>query len=213
MPSRLLGNNQAFQSRGEHCRHAERRLARAHGGCRGRRHLVHAFHSDAGFSPWRSRRFRTHPDHRFAIDRGRGSDIRLRYRRERVCADGASFRRRRGRTWRSRQCTTPACGLSCEGIVSWDISYLVASVVLSVVFAGLALHAALRRTYRDNKYVAVGLLVLAIVSLHFTGMTAFRVEPMMIDGSLLQPRRHAGPCACDRRRSADHRRSVLSQAI
>ncbi len=35
--------------------------------------------------------------------------------------------------------------------------------------------------------LATGALVLAIVSLHFTGMTAFRVSPMLIDGSFSDP--------------------------
>ncbi|MBB3454520.1 diguanylate cyclase (GGDEF)-like protein [Rhizobium sp. BK313] len=74
-----------------------------------------------------------------------------------------------------------------QGIVSWDRPYLVASIFLSVVFSGLALHFAMRRVSRIDKYTATGVLVLAIVSLHFTGMTAFRVSPMLIDGSFSDP--------------------------
>ena len=67
-----------------------------------------------------------------------------------------------------------------QGIVSSAISYLVASVILSVAFTALALHFALRRTFWGDKFIATGVLVLAIVSLHFTGMTAFRVSPMLV---------------------------------
>ena len=74
-----------------------------------------------------------------------------------------------------------------QGIVSWDRPYLVASIFLSVMFSGLALHFAMRRVSRSDKYTATGVLVLAIVSLHFTGMTAFRVSPMLIDGSFSDP--------------------------
>ncbi|AYG61613.1 putative bifunctional diguanylate cyclase/phosphodiesterase [Rhizobium jaguaris] len=74
-----------------------------------------------------------------------------------------------------------------QGIVSWDRPYLLASIFLSVMFSGLALHFAMRRVSRSDKYVATGVLVLAIVSLHFTGMTAFRVSPMLIDGSFSNP--------------------------
>jgi diguanylate cyclase (GGDEF)-like protein len=74
-----------------------------------------------------------------------------------------------------------------QGIVSWDRPYLVASIFLSVVFSGVALHFAMRRVSRGDKYIATGVLVLAIVSLHFTGMTAFRVSPMLIDGSFSNP--------------------------
>ncbi|OYR07882.1 bifunctional diguanylate cyclase/phosphodiesterase [Brucella grignonensis] len=78
-----------------------------------------------------------------------------------------------------------------QGIVSWDISYLVVSVVLSVTLSTLALQFAARRNtsadrYADS-YIATGILVLAIVSLHFTGMTAFRVEPLLVDGNFSNP--------------------------
>lgn len=74
-----------------------------------------------------------------------------------------------------------------QGIISWDMAYLVASIVLSVVFSALALHVAVRRAGLSGGYVAASLLVLAIVSLHFTGMTAFRVEPLLIDGNYSNP--------------------------
>ena len=74
-----------------------------------------------------------------------------------------------------------------QGLVSWDMDYLVASIVLSVVFSALALHLAMRRVSWAGKYLATGVLVLAIVSLHFTGMTAFQVSPMLIDGSFSNP--------------------------
>lgn len=74
-----------------------------------------------------------------------------------------------------------------QGIVSWDMSYLVASVILSVAFTALALHFALRRAFWGDKFIATGVLVLAIVSLHFTGMTAFRVSPTLVEGAYSNP--------------------------
>ncbi|HWU16411.1 MAG TPA: EAL domain-containing protein [Devosia sp.] len=74
-----------------------------------------------------------------------------------------------------------------QGLVSWDMNYLVASIVLSVVLSALAMHLAMRRVSGSDKYWATGVLVLAIVSLHFTGMTAFRVSPMLIEGSFSNP--------------------------
>ncbi|AUC95259.1 bifunctional diguanylate cyclase/phosphodiesterase [Bradyrhizobium sp. SK17] len=74
-----------------------------------------------------------------------------------------------------------------QGIVSWDMVYLDASIVLSVVLSGLALHFAMRRAAEVDKYLATGLLALAITSLHFTGMTAFQVLPMRMDGSFSDP--------------------------
>lgn len=74
-----------------------------------------------------------------------------------------------------------------QGIVSWDMSHLVTSVVLSVILSALALHFAARRSGPADSYIATGILVLAIVSLHFTGMTAFRVEPLLVDGNFSNP--------------------------
>lgn len=45
-----------------------------------------------------------------------------------------------------------------QGLVSWDMGYLVASVVISVVFAALALHAAARLDRPGMRYAAGGLL-------------------------------------------------------
>ncbi len=73
-----------------------------------------------------------------------------------------------------------------QGIVSWDMRYLIASIVLSVVLAAAALHMAMRSgRYAAN--VMAGILAFAIVALHFTGMTAFRVEPALIEGSFTNP--------------------------
>jgi len=71
-----------------------------------------------------------------------------------------------------------------QGIVSWNKTYLVASVALSVVFSALALHLAARR---GNKFLSLGAFVIAIVGLHFTGMTAFRISPLLIEGAYTNP--------------------------
>lgn len=70
-----------------------------------------------------------------------------------------------------------------EGILSWDVSYLVASVALSVALSALALHCAMRRVPHAVNHMA-GLLSLAILALHFTGMTALRVTPLTLEGTL-----------------------------
>jgi len=74
-----------------------------------------------------------------------------------------------------------------QGVVSWDSAYLAVSIVLSVALAAVALHFAVRWNGQSGEYTAVSALVLAIVGLHFTGMTAFRVEPMMVDGNFSNP--------------------------
>jgi NO-binding membrane sensor protein with MHYT domain len=69
-----------------------------------------------------------------------------------------------------------------DGMVAWDTPYLVASIVLAALFGALSLHAALRRGAARNRYVATAALVLAIVSLHFIGMAALRVTPLLTGG-------------------------------
>jgi diguanylate cyclase (GGDEF)-like protein len=73
-----------------------------------------------------------------------------------------------------------------QGILSWDMHYLVASIGLSVVFSAIALHFAMRPDKHAPTIMAV-LLALAIALLHFTGMTALRVEPLLIDNSFSDP--------------------------
>ncbi len=73
-----------------------------------------------------------------------------------------------------------------QGIVSWDMPYLIVSIVLSVGLSALALHLAMRPNRGAATYMA-GILALAIVSLHFIGMTAFRVKPLLVDGSFSNP--------------------------
>ncbi|WP_313061747.1 bifunctional diguanylate cyclase/phosphodiesterase [Agrobacterium cavarae] len=70
-----------------------------------------------------------------------------------------------------------------QGIVSWDRTYLVASIVLSVGLSSAALHFGMRK----GSNVMALVLTLAIAVLHFTGMMAFQVEPMYVDGSFSNP--------------------------
>ncbi len=62
-----------------------------------------------------------------------------------------------------------------EGVVNWDPNFLIASIVLAVILAASAMTVAVRDERTFWRYIAVTLLVLAIVTLHFTGMTAFKV--------------------------------------
>jgi diguanylate cyclase (GGDEF)-like protein len=66
-----------------------------------------------------------------------------------------------------------------EGIVTWNTLNLAGSLLLAVGFSSPALHFAMRRISRGDKYWATGLLGIAIISLHFTGMTAFQIAPML----------------------------------
>lgn len=65
-----------------------------------------------------------------------------------------------------------------QGLTTWDISHVVVSVILSVGLAATALFSYLRRPWPYSNYVSLAVFVLAIVSLHFTGMTALSVAPI-----------------------------------
>lgn len=70
-----------------------------------------------------------------------------------------------------------------QGIVTWKMPYLIASVVLSVALSSLALVVASRRAGSPRSAnLMAALFTLAIASLHFIGMTAFQVEPLAVGG-------------------------------
>ncbi len=73
------------------------------------------------------------------------------------------------------------------GIVSWSSSYLLASIVLAVLFSALAFHIAVRRGSPRDLHLATGALVVSIISLHFTGMAAFHVAFAAVTGDFSNP--------------------------
>jgi diguanylate cyclase (GGDEF)-like protein len=68
-----------------------------------------------------------------------------------------------------------------NGIVEWNAVYVAASVACSTVFSIAALIVVLRPERTYSLYGATFALVLAIVSLHFTGMAAVSVTPLAAD--------------------------------
>jgi diguanylate cyclase (GGDEF)-like protein len=74
-----------------------------------------------------------------------------------------------------------------QGTIDWDLGFLIVSVLVSVLFSALSLHVACRETGKGTRPMAAGLLILAIISLHFTGMTAFKVTPIAIRGIYNNP--------------------------
>lgn len=74
-----------------------------------------------------------------------------------------------------------------QGIVSWELSYLAASIVIAIALAALALHLATRSERWSDRYRATAVLVLAIIGLHYTAMAAFRVTPMLIESAYANP--------------------------
>ncbi len=82
---------------------------------------------------------------------------------------------------------TGMMGYRIDGIVEWSAGYIVASIAMGMVLAALALHQAVRRPWAYSRYAAVALFVLAVVSLHFTGMAALSVTPFITDTALANP--------------------------
>jgi diguanylate cyclase (GGDEF)-like protein len=87
-----------------------------------------------------------------------------------------------------------------EGLVSWNHTWLAVSVVLAVGCGALALHlagaaadraqtsgASARAGAEASARLVAGVLALGIAALHFTGMTAFHVEPLAMDGHFSNP--------------------------
>lgn len=69
------------------------------------------------------------------------------------------------------------------GLVEWSAAYVAASVAIAAVVSALAVRESVRRPRRHSHWVAVGLFVVAIVGLHFTGMAAVHVIPMGLEGA------------------------------
>jgi diguanylate cyclase len=74
-----------------------------------------------------------------------------------------------------------------DGLVEWSAGYVIASVAMSVFFSAMAIHQAVCRPWPFSHHAALGLFVLAVISLHFTGMTALSVTPLVTGAQLADP--------------------------
>jgi len=63
-----------------------------------------------------------------------------------------------------------------EGVVAWDRSYLIGSVVLAILFSTRRAVSGAAGVSRHSGLQMAGVLTLSIVGLHFTGMAAFNVD-------------------------------------
>jgi diguanylate cyclase (GGDEF)-like protein len=68
-----------------------------------------------------------------------------------------------------------------SGIVTWDASYVGASVICSAVLAIVALQFSVQIERPRHQQLTILFFVLAIISLHFTGMSAVTVVPLASD--------------------------------
>ncbi|MGH3628992.1 MAG: MHYT domain-containing protein, partial [Sciscionella sp.] len=72
----------------------------------------------------------------------------------------------------------------------WSTGYVIASVLIGIVMAALAMHFALRDNRVRSYAIGAGLFMLAIVGMHFTAMAAVTYVPdptIAMDGVLLDP--------------------------
>ncbi|MFT4254226.1 MAG: EAL domain-containing protein [Caulobacter sp.] len=73
-----------------------------------------------------------------------------------------------------------------QGIVSWDQTYLIVSILAAVVAPSVTLQLAARSPSPRPNLIAAGLAI-GVLSLHFTGMAALRVTPLLVDGAFSNP--------------------------
>lgn len=67
-----------------------------------------------------------------------------------------------------------------DGIVEWNEDFFYASIILAVIFSALSTELAVSAKTQHQFRGAIALLILAVISLHFTGMTALSVTPMAL---------------------------------
>ena len=63
------------------------------------------------------------------------------------------------------------------GTISWDMTFVVASLILGALFGAIAMNRMARPVTRFCRHGASAALILAICSMHFTGMSAMTVTP------------------------------------
>ena len=80
---------------------------------------------------------------------------------------------------------TGMAAFAADGILIWDESYVVVSLLLAVGFSALAFRYAAGIKHQLHKVMAAGLLVCAIIALHFTGMAALTIIPSAATNGML----------------------------
>src|SRR5262249_47076452 len=72
---------------------------------------------------------------------------------------------------------TGMAALRTAGRIEWDTTLVVASVLIGALISAFAMHWATQHKSRYLSYEVAGLLVVAIVGHHFTGMGAITIVP------------------------------------
>ncbi len=83
-------------------------------------------------------------------------------------------------------------GYRVDGLVEWHPGYVVASIVIGMALAAVSMFHLVTRSSSTSFHVALGLFVLAVVGMHFTGMTAYSVSPLTTGAPILDPESYVG---------------------
>lgn len=70
-------------------------------------------------------------------------------------------------------------GYRVDGFVDWQIGYVAASVAIGAVLCTLSMKQLVERPSKYCHVISVALFVAAVVGMHFTGMAAYTVTPMV----------------------------------
>jgi diguanylate cyclase (GGDEF)-like protein len=81
-------------------------------------------------------------------------------------------------------------GYRVDGLVDWDIVYVLASLVVGIGLGSLAMFHAISAPSVHSSKFALALFVAAVVGMHFTGMTAYTVTPMLTGAPLADQASH-----------------------
>jgi diguanylate cyclase len=82
-------------------------------------------------------------------------------------------------------------GYRVDGYVDWSVGYVVASVAIGAVLCALSMMHAVERPTKHSHAVAIALFVVAVVGLHFTGMAAYTVTPMVTGAPIADTAAHS----------------------
>lgn len=72
-----------------------------------------------------------------------------------------------------------------DGLVNWDRSRIATSVMVIVIAATIAFELMKRQGVRARPEKAAGLFALGVFGLHFTGMSALKVTPLVLRGAVI----------------------------
>jgi diguanylate cyclase (GGDEF)-like protein len=73
-----------------------------------------------------------------------------------------------------------------DGLVNWNRGYVAASIAVIILASAVALHLMRRQNVNARPEKSAGLFAAGIVGLHFTGMTAMTVTPLVLRGTVVE---------------------------